>query len=76
MRRLLARAQWEAKGYVKSATLQDHDGALARGARDTRLSLARRITRLRPGLLMLHSFNVLLTQTAGNGNEPVRDFTQ
>jgi hypothetical protein len=41
MRRLLARAQREAKGYVESATLQDHDGALARGARDTRLSLGK-----------------------------------
>jgi len=25
---------------------------------------------------MLHSFNVSLIQTAGNGNELVRDFTQ
>jgi hypothetical protein len=41
MRRLLARAQREAKGYVESATLQDHDSALARGARDTRLSLGK-----------------------------------
>jgi len=37
MRRLLARAQREAKGYIKSATLQDHDGALAREARDNPL---------------------------------------
>jgi hypothetical protein len=41
MRRLPVRAQREAKGYVKSATLQDHDSALARGARDTRLSLGK-----------------------------------
>jgi hypothetical protein len=41
VRRLLARGQRETKGYVKSATLQDHDGALARGARDTRLSLGK-----------------------------------
>ena len=33
--------QREAKGYVKSATLQDNDGALARGAGDTRLSLGK-----------------------------------
>src|ERR1700745_4024919 len=39
MRHLLARAQGEAKGYVKSATLQDHDGALARGTRNTRFRL-------------------------------------
>src|ERR1700733_3303011 len=38
MRRLLARAYRQAKGYVKSAPLQNHDGALARGPRDTRLS--------------------------------------
>jgi len=37
--RLLARAQREAKGHVKSATLQDRHGALARWAGDTRLSL-------------------------------------
>jgi hypothetical protein len=41
MRRLLARAQREAKGYVKSATLHNHDGALARGAWYTRLSLGK-----------------------------------
>src|SRR5580692_9374930 len=41
MRRLLVRAQGEAKGYVESAALQDHDGALALGARDTRLSLGK-----------------------------------
>jgi hypothetical protein len=41
MRRLLVWAQREAKGYVKSATLQDHDGALAHGARDTLLSLSK-----------------------------------
>jgi hypothetical protein len=39
MRRLLVWAQREAKGYVKSATLQDHDGTLARGAWDARLSV-------------------------------------
>jgi hypothetical protein len=41
MRRLLAGPQREAKGNVKSPTLQDHDGALARGARDARLSLGK-----------------------------------
>jgi hypothetical protein len=41
MRRLLARAQREAKRYVKSATPQDHDGALACGARDIRLSFGK-----------------------------------
>jgi hypothetical protein len=37
----LARAQREGKGYVKRATAQDHDSALARGSRDTRLSLGK-----------------------------------
>jgi len=41
VRRLLARTQREGKGYVKRATLQDHYGALARGARDTRLNLGK-----------------------------------
>jgi hypothetical protein len=41
VRRLLARAQREGKGYVKRTTPQDHDGALAHRARDTRLSLGK-----------------------------------
>jgi hypothetical protein len=41
VRRLSARAQREGKGYVKRATPQDHDGALARESRDARLSLGK-----------------------------------
>jgi hypothetical protein len=41
VRRLLARAQREGKGYVKWATPQDHDGVLTRGSRDTRSSLGK-----------------------------------
>jgi hypothetical protein len=41
VRRLLARALREAKGYVKSATLQERDGAFAREAWDTCLSFGR-----------------------------------
>jgi hypothetical protein len=39
VRRLLARALRDGKGYIKRATPQDHNGVLARGAGDTRLTL-------------------------------------
>ncbi len=37
----LARALREGKSYIKSATPQDHNGALARGAGDARLTLGK-----------------------------------
>jgi hypothetical protein len=41
VRRLLAQVLREGKGYIKRATPQDHNGALARGARDMRLTLGK-----------------------------------
>jgi hypothetical protein len=62
MRCLFGRAQRERKGYVKSATLQDLDGVLARGAWDTRSSLSKMDNSATICLAHLHSL-CLQTET-------------
>jgi len=63
----------EGKPYVERAALQEADGVLACGSRDTRLSPARRITPLRLRLLMFHSLvPPLIYRTNPNAREALR----